>query len=152
MAVPLTLAILETRLTEIVAAANGGEGDFELSPGRPFRSSFEALAACYLEFCDQERRVWLDAEPEELAALGARVLGPLSTAVLAKAGGASQEEGFSSEEACLSIWALLDGSIRKALLESGGTALAQAHRIAAARALEYMVGGLAVAKGVQEPS
>lgn len=119
------------------------------NPGRPYRSCFEALAGAYLAFCDEERGTWLAAEPSSLIALGAKALLPLAELVLAEGGREGPGAGLSAGEACLSIWALLDGSLREAVAADRDPAASQNRLTAAARALEYMVGGLAGAGDAQ---
>lgn len=118
----------------------------ELNPGRPFRRCFEALVGVYLDYCDSEREAWLGAEPAALIRLGAGALLPLARAVLAgdraSPADAGPAQALSPEEACLSIWALLEGSLRAALAQDPRPGAARSQLTAAARALEYMVGGL----------
>ena len=125
----------------------------ELNPGRPFRRCFEALVGVYLDYCDSEREAWLGAEPAALIRLGAGALLPLAQAVLAVDSAFPRDEGLeetlSLEEACLSIWALLEGSLREALALDPSLGAARSQLTAAARALEYMVGGLADAGSPQ---
>jgi len=151
MADPAILETLSQRLSIAVdealalprPALEGGLGPGESGLARPFRPCFEALVSVYLDYCDTERDAWLAIEAEARLGLGARALLPLAQAILAKAPPGDLPEDLSLEEACLSIWALLDGSLRKAVAEDPSPATARTHHIAAARALEYMVGGLA---------
>ncbi len=151
MADPAILETLSQRLSKALDEAlalpqppfYGGLGPGESGLARPFRPCFEALVRVYLEYCDTEREAWLAARAEDVLDLGARALLPLAKAVVEKAPPEALPQELSLEEACFSIWALLDGSLRKAVTEEPGPAQAKIHHIAAARALEYMVGGLA---------
>ncbi len=151
MADPAILETLSRRLSRALDEAlalprspvEGGLGPGESGVARPFRPCFEALVRVYLDYCDTEREAWLAARAEDVLGLGARALLPLAEAVLAKAPPGTLPQELSLEEACLSIWALLDGSLRKAVAEEPSPGPAKTHLTAAARALEYMVGGLA---------
>jgi hypothetical protein len=153
MSEPSSLGKLKSRLDSALeeslalprAGLSPGPGP-ELGPARPFRRCFEALIGVYLDYCDTEREAWLGADPAALISLGAGALLPLALAIRAGDGTSPRDggpgEALSLEEACLSMWALLEGSLREALALDSRPGAARSQLRAAARALEYMVDGL----------